>query len=72
MSKKSKKVQVTKPIVRRMIFSVALALIFGLLCSYLAWTSDPVLKSSYNYWGGPLMLNIMFNRLLIGFLIVFA
>jgi len=61
MSKKSKKEHQTKPIVRRMIFSIALALIFGLLCSYFAWKSDPILSLNYYYWGWPIMLNIIWT-----------
>ncbi len=72
MSKKDKKKSPCKPLVKRFVISIVLALFFGFLCSYLAWSSDATLKLDPNYWGSPLMLNIMFNRLLIGFAITFA
>ena len=71
MSKKDKK-KACKPLVKRFVISIVLALLFGLLCSYTAWNSDATLKMSDSYWGWPIMLNIMFNRLLIGFAITFS
>jgi len=46
MSKKDKKNSSCKPLAKRFIISITLALLFGLLCSYLAWNGDPTLKSS--------------------------
>lgn len=72
MSKKDKKKTPCKPLVKRFAISVLLALVFGFLCSYLAWSGDPKLMENPWYWGGPLMFGIMFNRLLIWFAITFS
>lgn len=71
MSKKDKK-KACKPLVKRFVISIALALVFGFICSYLTWNSDPLLNENAWYWWWPLMLAIMFNRLLIGFAVTFS
>lgn len=72
MSKKDKKKTPCKPLVKRFAISIILALFFGLLCSYLAWSWDPKLMEDMWFWGWPLMLSIMFNRLLIWFAVTFS
>ncbi len=54
----------SKVIVKRMAISLFLGVLFWLLCAYLAssWAGE-------NYWGGAIMWNIIFNRILIGFVI---
>ena len=64
----SKKWVCSLPMVRRMLTSVVLWILFGVLCAYLASTSsvDP------KFFGSALMWNLIFNRFLIGLVIAFA
>lgn len=56
------------PMVKRMFTSIVLWISFGIICAYLAstWNTDP------NYWGSPLMWNLIFNRFLMWITIAFA
>ena len=60
------------PIVKRKLICVSLGLFFGFLCAFLASTGNPTLKADPNFWGSALMWSIVFNRVLIGFVILLA
>ncbi len=60
------------PMVKRMVTSVILWILFGLLCAFLTWKWDTTLAANPDYWGSAMMWNIVFNRFLIGFVVAFA
>jgi len=74
MPKKKKKdtTLVSKFIVRRMFLAISLSLIFGIISAYLSWKADPFLQLDHNYWRWPVMASIVFNRFLIGFVLIFV
>jgi len=60
------------PLIKRKIVCVILGIAFGFLCSFLAWKSSPDLQNDPNYWWSPMMWAIVYNRFLIGVVILFA
>lgn len=69
MAKNKKKHVFSKPIVKRVGIWILLGIIFGFLCSFLAWKWDSTLLANPDYWWSALMWNIVFNRFIMWFII---
>lgn len=58
------------PFVKRKLICISLWIVFAFLCAYFAWSWDESLKNNPDFWWSSLMWVIVFNRILISWVVL--